>query len=262
MRTALASLIVALAALPVSAQDVTDDWALTVDQSRNLMLATAAYSTGQTIAVRCQAGVLDVLVTALPVVAGRSRFVETTVGERPTERGWWFSGEAGAAILSATPAPTARSLRAGGRLRLSVALDTENDGPMRRYAFDLPGQSASLDRVLDACGTPKTDARDDLPRWMRSQVSVDELWSRRAFPEFPIEAINAGIGSGYAVLSCVIGADGRSLQCQVESESDRRAGFGRSALRAMSASRVSLTAEGGPRPGELAVFMVFFQHPR
>ena len=84
MRTALASLIVALAAFPASAQEVTDDWALTVDQSRNLMLATAAYSTGQTIAVRCRAGVLDVLVTALPVVAGRSRFVETTVGELPT----------------------------------------------------------------------------------------------------------------------------------------------------------------------------------
>ncbi len=259
---AFASLFVALTASSANAQDISDDWAFTVDQGRNVMLATAAYSTGQTIAVRCQSGVLDVLVTALPVVAGPSRFVETTVGERPPERGWWFSGEAGAAILSSTPEPTARSLRAGGRLRLSVALDTENDGPTRQYAFDLPGQSASLDRVLDACNTPKTDPRDDLPRWMRSRESAGELWSRRAFPEFPMDAVSMGIASGYAVLSCVVGADGRPHQCQVESESDRRAGFGRSAIRAMAASRISLAAEGGPRPGELAVFTLRFRAPR
>lgn len=258
---AIASLIVALTASSANAQDVTDDWALTADQGRNLMLATAAYSTGQTIAVRCQAGTLDVLVTALPVVAGQMRFVETTVGERPPESASWFSGEAGAAILSSAPGPTARALRAGGRLQLSVALDTENDGPMRQYAFDLPGQSASLDRVLDACNTPKTDARDDLPRWMRSRGYAGEFWIRRPIPEYPMEAIGARIRSGYAVVSCVFSADGRPRQCQVESESDRRAGFGQSAVRAMATGRISLTVEGGPRPGELGVFTMRFQAP-
>ena len=256
---ALASLIFAVTASSANAQDVTDDWALTVDQSRDVMLASAAYSSGQTLAVRCQAGVLDVIVAGLPAIDGRTRYVETTVGERPAERGPWASGGDGTTVLSVAPAPTARRLRAGGSLRLSAAAGAANDSPLQQYAFDLPGQSASLDRVLEACDTPTTDLRDDLPRWVPARGSAFNYWQRMARPEYPAVADRAGIDSGYAVLSCVIQAGGRLHQCVVESESPRRAGFGQSAVRAMGAARVLIVEEGGPPPGELVIFTLRFR---
>ena len=260
MRAALASLIIALAASSAGAREATsDDWALSADQGRNLTLATVAYSSGQTLAVRCQAGVLDVIVTGLPAITERTRYVETTVGERPMERGLWASGGDGTVVLSVAPAPTARRLRAGGALRLSVAVDEANDSPLRQYAFDLPGQSGSLDRVLAACDTPTTDARDDLPRWTRPRGSTLNYWSRMATPEYPAAADRAGIKSGYAVLSCVVRPEGRLHQCVVESESQRQAGFGQAAVRAMGAARVLLAEEGGPRPGQLVVFTLRFR---
>ena len=260
MRAAFASLILALTAASASAEvAASDDWTLSTDQGRDLTLATVAYSSGQTLAVRCQAGVLDVIVNGLPALEGLSRFVETTVGDRPAERGPWASGGDGTIVLSGVPAPTARRLRAGGFLQLSVAMDATSDGPLRQYAFDLPGQSASLDRVLEACDTPTTDARDDLPQWSRPRGSTLNYWRRMAIPEYPDAANRAGIKSGYAVLSCVVQADGRLHQCVVESESQRRTGFGQSGVRAMRAARVLLAEEGGPPPGQLVVFTLRFQ---
>ena len=262
MRRALASLVVALAASSASAQEpARDDWNLSADQGRDLMLATVAYSSGQTIAVRCEAGVLDVIVTGLPALDGRARYIETTVGERPTELGGWTNGGDGTAAISMSPAPTARSLRAGGAVRFSAAVDAANDSPLRQYAFDLPAESASLDRVLEACGTPKTDARDDLLRWTPAQGSMLNYWSRMAIPEYPEAAYETGINSGFAVLSCVVSAGGRLTQCVVESESERRAGFGQSGVRAMRAARVLLPEEGGPPPGQLVVFTLRFRIP-
>lgn len=260
MRTAIAGLILALIASSAGAQETaSDDWALSADQGRDLTLATVAYSSGQTLAVRCQAGVLDVIVTGLPALEGRYRFVETTVGDRRAERGPWATGGDGTIVLSGAPAPTARRLRAGGPLRLSVAMDATSDGPLRQYAFDLPGQSASLDRALAACDTPTTDARDDLPRWAPARGSTLNYWRRMATPEYPAAADRAGIRSGYAVLSCVVRDDGRLHQCVVESESQRRAGFGQAAVRAMGAARVLPAEEGGPTPGRLVVSTLRFQ---
>lgn len=262
MRRLVATLIVALLASSASAQEpARDDWNLSADEGRDLMLATVAYSSGQTIAVRCQAGVLDVIVTGLPAIDERTRYIETTVGDRPTERGPWASGRDGTTVLGVSPAPTARSLRAGGPVRFSVAVDAANESPLRQYAFDLPAESASLDRVLNACGTPKTDARDDLLRWTPARGSMLNYWSRMAIPEYPEAAYRTGINSGFAVLSCVVRAGGRLTQCVVESESARRAGFGQSGVRAMGAARVLLPEEGGPPPGQLVVFTLRFRMP-
>lgn len=260
MRAALAALIVALAASSAGAQEAaSDDWNLSADRGRNLTLATVAYSSGQTIAIRCQARVLDVVITGLPAITGSTRYVEATVGGRPMEGGPWASGGDGTSVLSGTPAPTARRLRAGGPLKLAVAVDAANEVPLRQYAFDLPGQSASLDRVLDACDTPTTDARDDLPIWTPARGSAINYWSRMAIPDYPEAAIGAGVDSGYAVLSCVVQAAGRLRQCIVESEGPRRAGFGASGVRAMGAARVMLPEEGGPPPGHLVVFTLRFR---
>lgn len=262
MRAALVSLIVAFAASSASArQAASDDWNLSADQGRNLMLATVAYSSGQTIAVRCQDGTLDVIVTGLPALEGRTRFLETSFGDRPAERGPWAAAADGTSVLSMSPVPTARRLRAGGPVKLSVAVDAANDGPLRQYAFDLPAESASLDRLLDSCGVPTSDARDDLPRWTPARGSTGNYWRRMARPEYSDVAYGAGIKSGYAVLSCIVYAEGRLNQCIVESEGPRRAGFGPSSVRAMGAARVLLPEEGGPPPGQVVVFTLRFQLP-
>ncbi|HZW15570.1 MAG TPA: TonB family protein [Brevundimonas sp.] len=256
-RVAVIASLLALAASPAAAQDPGDDWDLTVDEAGQLTLASAGYSSGQAIAVRCKAGVIDVLVSGLPSLDGRSRYLELTLGEHPTETGYWITD--GALIFSTTPARSARQFREGGQLKLSVAATPEADSPLRQYLFELPPRSASVDRVLETCGAPLADARDDLPRWNQPRVFSPTLWSRHPVAEYPQAAARAGIESGFAVLGCIVGEEGQLQDCRIERESDRRAGFGDAALRSMRLARLSLTSDGAPRAGEVMTLMIRFQ---
>ena len=71
-RTVIAALI-ALLASPVSAQQADDGWDLIVDESQNMSMAVAAYSSGQSLAVRCRDGDLEVLLSGLPPLEGETR---------------------------------------------------------------------------------------------------------------------------------------------------------------------------------------------
>jgi TonB family protein len=173
------------------------------------------------------------------------------------EGGFWLAD--GMTAFSPTPARSARQLRKSGALNLSVATGPEPDSPLDQYTFELPAASASVDRVLESCGAPMTDARDDLPRWNPPRSPSSSMWNRRPVPDFPASALSAGINSGFAILSCVVGAQGQFLDCRIERESHRRAGFGDAALRSMRAARLSLTDGQAPRVGDLIVSTIRFR---
>ncbi|WP_298744040.1 energy transducer TonB [uncultured Brevundimonas sp.] len=260
MRGAAIAGVLALAAAPAFAREAENDWDIIVDESRQMTLAVAAYSSGQTIAVRCRSAELDVLISGLPPFEGLSRYVEATFSDGRVEDANWFTGGDGSMVFSPVPRIDARRLRQGGALQLSVAVAPEPESPFRRYAFDLPAESANLDQVLDACGAGQPDPREAMVRWRAPPGSAPNFWRRMPTPQFPEAAAAAGLDSAAAAFSCVVAEAGRLTDCRVERESaHRRYGFGQSALRALRDARVILAEEGGPEPGRLVVVVVRFQ---
>lgn len=253
MHRPLFTLLACAVALPAFAQEAGNDWNIVVDEPRRMTLAVAAYSSGQTIAVRCRDAELDVLISGLPPIEGQSRRVEAAFSDGRVEGANWFTGGNGSMVFSPVPRIDARRLRQGGALQLSVAVVPEPESPLRRYAFDLPDESANLDQVLDACDAGQPDPRDAMVRWTPPRSDTN-FWRRMPTPEFPEEAAAAGLGSGAVAVSCVVAEAGRLTDCRVERESaDRRYGFGQSALRALRDASVILAEEGGPEPGQLVV---------
>lgn len=248
--------LLALTASPTFAQEV-GAWNLIVDEAQHATLAITAAPTGQTIAVRCLAGELDVLITGLPSLSERSRYIQATWGDRPAEGALWLAEDT--AVFSETPARSARLLRRGGQLTLSVEMAPEPDSPLRPYAFDLPRDAAPVGRVLEACDTPLADPRDDLPRWNQPRVFPPNLWARRPTPDFPSAAASAGIRSGFAIISCVVGQGGRFQDCRLERESPEGAGFGESAIRSVRRARMSLTDDSAPEIGQVITTILRFQ---
>lgn len=258
MRGVVALGLVALLASPASAQQAGADWDLTVDESRSMMLATVGYSSGQTIAVRCRDGELDLLISGLPPAEGQTRRVETVYADGRIEDGAWFASGDGSLVFSPVPGMDARRLRQGGPLQLSVALKPEPESPLGRYAFELPPQSANLDQVLESCGAGGPDPRDDLVRWSQEPGTVSNFWRRVPMPRYPESAFH--LGAGFVVFSCVVAEGGRLTDCRAEKESaHRRYGLGQSAVRSLRDARVAPPEEGGPRPGELIVSTIRFQ---
>lgn len=257
MRGAVLAAVLAMATAPAFAQEAGDDWDLTVDEAQGMMLATVGYSSGQTLAVRCMGGDLDLLIAGLPPMEGVSRRIEATYADGRTEAGGWFTANDGSLIFSPAPAMDARRLRQGGPLQLSVALEFPVTSPLRRYALDLPAQSANLDRVLDACGAGGSDPRDDLIRW-NQPVDMTGLWRRQPAPMYPEAAVH--LGAGFATFSCVVAEGGRLTDCRTERESHaRRYGFGESSLRSLRDARVAMAEEGGPPPGTLLLGTIRFR---
>jgi TonB family protein len=256
-RQAVIAGLLALAGSPAAAQEAGAAWNLIVDEAQHATLAVTATSTGQTIAVRCLAGQLDVLVAGLPSLSGRSRYLQTTWGSRSPEGGFWLAEDT--TVFSETPARSARLLRRGGRLTLMVAEAPEPDSPLRPYGFELPRDAASVDRVLEACGAPMEDPRDDLSRWTQPRVFPPNLWSRPPVADYPSAAAEAGIESGFAVVGCIVGQGGRLQDCRVERENPQGAGFGEAAMRAMRGTRMSLTDDSAPEIGQVVTTILRFQ---
>lgn len=119
MKRTLIALLACATAMPALAQDGAEDWDLTVDPARQLTLASLDFG-GNALALRCQAGVLDFLVTGTPVSTEAVRTVRVTAGGIADERQAWQT-QPGLPVLSAyEPDRLARQLRAGGDLDLRI----------------------------------------------------------------------------------------------------------------------------------------------
>ena len=259
MQSILAALVLAALAAPATAQQDGDDWDLHLDEAQQVTLASVAYSSGQRIAVRCRAGTLDVILSGLPRDTDPTQYIEVTFADGRIESPSWFNSTDGALAFSSTPARFARRLRSGGRLQLATGPFDEPEVPMQRRVFDLPGRSTVLDRVLAACDVPLADARDDLVQWRMPRGEAVNFWQRMATPGYPSQAAAAGVDSGMAVLSCVVGAEGQMLDCRIERESQGGMGFGAAALRSMPSARLDMSKPAGPQPGQLVIGVYRFE---
>lgn len=159
------TLIVALCAVfcagPTAAlaQDE-DDWEFAEDPAQNLSVAAVRYDAGLAILAQCRSGALAVVVAGLPPEVGAVELQATRADGRRDVQTWAAAGAPGA-IRSLVPARDARFMRGGGGWTVRTAADAPT-----RFAttFDLPTQSANLDRVLTACGWDLNDDRDQLAR--------------------------------------------------------------------------------------------------
>jgi len=87
LRTIPALLLLA-AASPAFAQDLGEDWDLTADAGRQLTLATLDFG-DNVLALRCQAGTLDLLLTGVPVSTGATRTATVSAGAIAGETQIW-----------------------------------------------------------------------------------------------------------------------------------------------------------------------------
>ncbi|MGZ9099448.1 MAG: hypothetical protein ACXW3O_07070 [Brevundimonas sp.] len=159
--TLIAALCASLCAGPTAAlvQDE-DDWEFQHEPSLNQMVAAVRYDAGVAIVVQCRDGALSAALVGMPPVPERFELKATRADGRSDTQAW-VPGAGPGVFLSTVPARDIRFMRGGGL----YSVRTE-DGAARalRTDFDLPTQSANLDRVLTACGWALTDDRDALAR--------------------------------------------------------------------------------------------------
>lgn len=154
----------AAAAMP---QD--DDWEFQEDPAQTLMVAAVRYEAGAAIVVQCRAGALTAVLVGLTPAPGGLELNAARADGRRDIQAWAPAGSPGA-FRSETAARDVRFMRGGG----SYSLRTPEGAATRlRADFDLPAQSANLDRVLTGCGWALTDDRDLMAR-VGNEVSLSD----------------------------------------------------------------------------------------
>ena len=159
--TLLAALCAILCAGPslALAQDE-DDWEFQHEPSLNQTVAAVRYDAGVAIVVQCRDNALSAALVGMPAGVGGIE-VQARRADGRADVQTWVPGPQPGVMLSAVPARDIRFMRGGGLYSVRTV-----DGAPRalRTNFDLPTQSANLDRDLTACGWGLTDDRDLLTR--------------------------------------------------------------------------------------------------
>lgn len=232
-------------AVPASSAE---DWDLT--HSDGVAMAFVWFTEDVTVAVRCRDHALSVLIAGLET-SPQKRTMRISVGDAIQESESWLAEDAGRVVFSNYPAPTARAMRAGGPLRITLV----NDGvDGRAYAYDLPWSAAAIDAVLAECDTPLIDAR-----YLRPVFPIPprgRAWTSQPRPEFPARAGANGVESGSVGVACLVTETGRLNDCSVESETPADAGFASVALQSLRRARIDVTdvpPEGFPYIAEFSI---------
>lgn len=167
LTAALCAVLGAGQAAATTPQD--DDWEFQEDPAQNLMVAAVRYEAGAAIVVQCRAGALTAVLVGLTPAPGGLELNATRADGRQDIQAWAPAGSPGA-FRSETAARDVRFMRGGGRYSLRTA---EGAATRLRADFDLPTQSANLDRVLTGCGWALTDDRDLIAR-VGNEVSLSD----------------------------------------------------------------------------------------
>jgi len=240
-RFVVGGLLLAIA-LPAFAQDTAQaDWEVLRDPRHKSVVAFIPVTSGLTLAVRCVDGSLDTLIAGLPPVptGQATRPLHIAFGDKPLHETNWNVTTDRTVAIADYPAEFARNLRKGGRMQVMIP-GGAGDGRNLRHQLELSPSSAAIAETLTSCGQPLEDPRDALlPDIDDRGLPAGMNWARAPRPRYP----NTNYAVGYAVVTCVAGADGALNQCQVESEQPAKSRFGEAALRAMPNARVSSTTE-------------------
>jgi len=253
-------LIIALAgavALPALAQDTSQDWDMLRDPRNRLLMAYTEFDNGIGIATRCADGGFEAILTGLPPAGEATRRpLRIAFGDEALSESLWNVAVNDTVAVSDLPAPFARNLREGGRLRVMVPGGAA-DGRNLLYDLQLPASSTSIDETLATCGRPLTDPRDaELEALPEGGLPASLAWSRQLRPNFPSPI---RYGRGFAVATCVTNGDGSLRDCTIETEHPRDGGFGQAVLNAARRARLSNIADPGlPVPTLRVLFRTTF----
>lgn len=163
MKSTLAAAVAAVAlagAGAAQAQAADDDWEFAEDPARQLTVAASRYDAGPSIIVQCREGALALMLIGMPAGTERIEVNASRADGRTDVQAWRPTGSDGV-FRSTVPARDIRFMRGGGAYAVRTGEGVE---PAFAATFDLPTQSANLDRVLTACGWALADDRDQLPR--------------------------------------------------------------------------------------------------
>jgi hypothetical protein len=253
MRLFVSALALLAASGPALAQDPSEDWDLTVNAERQLTLATLDFG-DNILALRCQAGTLDLLLTGVPVSTGALRTAHVTIGAVANEEQVWAARPGQPVIGADEPARLARQLRAGGDLDLRLQPEPGTEG-VRRYRLTAPASAAAVDAVLTACGEPLDEPRDLL---VRVPLEPAPTWLIQPRPIWPAAAT---AGEGAVEVSCVVSADWGLADCRAEGEAPAGQGFAAAALASTAAARIAPPADGTDVRGRILRFTVRLNRP-
>lgn len=233
----LAGLVTAGLAGPLCAQEATT-WDLQAEGPDRLV-ASALFGNSPGLAIQCSGGVFDFALLNLPPAprdGDSHRKLETGLDLADLEDHYWQARAGSSTALAFTAARRARSLRKGGVYYVRVPAAA--DQPPVTFALPLPEDSAGVDRVLEACGKPVVEPRDDLPEV--NDLLDPERWAFRAFELTPPErAVRAGGGMTRVEVSCLIAPAGRVHDCRIDSETPAGMGVGAAMLRATDRVRLN-----------------------
>lgn len=235
-----AVLLACAVALPALAQDAGRDWDMLRDPGKKLTMAYTEFDTGLGIAARCVDESYEAIITGLPPAGEdrETRELRIAFGDDELHGQRWNVAVNDTIAVSELPAPFARKLREGGRLRVMIPRAAEG-GRNLLYDLTLPESAASIDETLTVCGRPTVDPRDvELAALPEGGLPLGLIWARRPTPTFPTGARYA---RGFAAVMCLTNPDGSLRDCTIESEHPQEAGFGDAALRATRRARVANT---------------------
>ena len=243
------------AALPAMAQDAAEpDWDISRDPAKKSVIAYIPLTTGLALAVRCVDGAFDAVIAGLPTYPqGRpTRPLHLAFGDDTMRETNWSVTTDRTVAISDYPAAFARSLRKGGPLKIMIPRGAD-DGRNLVHNLTLPPSSAAIAETMAACDRPLEDPRDALlPDIEAGGLPAGITGARQPRPRYP----NTNNATGYAVLTCVAGADGALSQCEVESEQPAKSRFGEAALRATPNARIASATEP---TGQITPRMIAFR---
>lgn len=237
MHRPLAVLLACAVALPASAQDADRDWDMLRDPAKKLTMAYTQFDSGLGVAARCVDESYEAIITGLPPAGGgETRMLQVAFGDDELRQQRWSVAVNDTIAVSDLPAPFARKLREGGRLRILIPGAAEG-GRNLLHDLTLPASSTSIDETLTVCERPLTDPRDaELEALPEGGLPVSMVWASRPRPGFPGPIRYA---RGFATVMCLTNPNGSLRDCSVESEHPQGGGFGEAALRAARRARVA-----------------------
>jgi len=256
MKRFLAVLLACAVALPALAQDAPADWDIFQDPGKKLLVAYTRFDNGVSLATRCADGGFEALISGLPPAgSAASRPLRIAFGDANLAETRWNVAIDDTVAVADLPAPFARELRAGGRLRIVVPNGAQ-DGRNLMYDLELPASSASIDQTLSTCGRPLVDPRDaELEALPEDGLPTNLKWGVRPEPRFP----ETRYARGFAVITCVTNPSGSLRDCAIESEHPRDGGFGASTLASARRARLRNVADPeGPVPTTRVLYRTQF----
>ena len=256
MKRSLTTLLACAVALPALAQDATRDWDMLQDPGKKLVAASTWFNNGVGIFTRCIDGGFEAVITGLPPAGpATTRPLRIAFGDAELDDSRWTVATDNTVAVARLPAPFARELRAGGRLRIQVP-GGASGGRNLLYDLELPASSASIDQTLTACGRPLVDPRDvELDALEDDGVPTNLTWVVRPKPRFP----RTSYARGFAVATCVTNPDGSLRDCAIESEHPRDGRFGEAMLASARNARVrNLANPEGPVPTTRILYQTHF----